>query len=379
MRRPSFRRAVSGGSLCSLAMIVLLAGGLLSGCGKAELPPPNPFEGKGFFPNPARRAGVLPREGKGGVLGAHSLGRAGDPLSGSFCGGTSLSRDGRRLSFRISGTGQGGESDGPDAVLHLARQDALRRALDCGGHRQIVRSFFDNLYHIGGREGQVLEQDLVETMAAFARYDVRSHSCKIAGSRLTCRVLLVGELRLEESDPDFGITRIALPQGGVLPEGSDLRMNLRVRVPGKEPVRLYLFDVDRRGEGVLLYPLPTQTGEEALGNQPLTLPPPGSQERFRVALPPGAPRTVERLFVIALRKGRLDVPVVVSPAGAGGVFYRIPDFRRSVLHRLFRLRGAGSLWTLREVPFEIVPKTAGGSNPLTVTPMIDTLQQRRIP
>ena len=60
----------------------------------------------------------------------------------------------------------------------------------------------------------------------------------------------------------------------------------------------------------------------------------------------------------------LDVPVVATPAGPGGVYYRVPDFRKNVLHRLFRLPGAGSLWTLREVPFEIVQKAAGGEDPL---------------
>ena len=372
MKRQLLRPPLSGGRLHSLALCALLAGGLLTGCETS--PPPNPFEGRApLFVEGGKGGPLRQMETKGfqGALPSGPQKNRPEPMARSFCTGTSLSRDGRRLSFHIEGTGQGGESDGPDAVLHLARQDALRRAMDCGGDRQIVRSFFDNVYHIGDREGQVLEQDLVETLAAFARYEERSPHCRISGSRLTCQVVLVGELRLEEVDPGFGISGISLSRGGVLPVGSDLRMGLRVRVPGKAPVRLYLFDVDQAGEGVLLYPLPT-TGEGRLpGNQPLTLPPPGSRESFRVALPPGASRTVERLFVIALRQGSLDVPVVATPAGPGGLYYRIPDFRKNVLHRLFRQKGAGSLWTLREVPFEIVPKAAKGSDPLAAPPAVD--------
>ena len=393
MRGRALRPGVSGGRCHALGLLSLLAGGLLTGCGTAPPPPPNPFAGRAPFFEPGSQPGKLAGNQGGSLRQEAKAGSQGDLFQGPpkartvrparpFCAGTTRSRDGRRLSFRILGTGQGGEGDGPDAVLHLARQEALRRALNCGGERQIVRSFFDNLYHIGGREGQVVEQDLVETLAAFARYEERSRSCRVEGSRLTCQVVLVGELRLEESDPGFGISGISLPRGGVLPEGSDLRMGLRVRVPGKGRVRLYLFDVDRRGEGVLLYPLPAQAEGRLPGNRPMTLPPPGSRERFAVALPPGASRTVERLFVLALRKGRLDVPVVATSAGEGGVYYRIPDFRKNVLHRLFRLPGAGSLWTLREVPFEIVPKAAAGADPLAAPPMGDTnvtAQQRSIP
>ncbi|MGC8530021.1 MAG: hypothetical protein ACP5OP_07480 [Leptospirillia bacterium] len=354
-----------------------MAGALLTGCGTTHVPPPNPFAGKGFFSDFADREGSLRQEREKSNSGGRSREASRLPLDRSFCAGTSLSRDGRRLSFRMVGTGQGGESDAPDAVLRLARQAALRRAMDCGGQRQIVRSFFDNVYHIGDREGQVLEQDLVETLAAFSRYEERSPSCRIAGSRLTCRVVLVGELRLEESDPSFEISGITLPRGGVLPAGSVLRMALRVQVPGTEPVRLYLFDVDRQGQGVLLYPLPSRAEGPIPGNRLVTIPPSGSREKFIVALPPGASRTVERLFVIVLRKGRLDVPVVATSAGQGGVYYRIPDFRKNVLRRLFRLRGAGSLWTLREVPFEIVPKSAEGSDPPAAIPMVDSVDINR--
>ena len=365
MKRERLRPGVAGGRLHALGLLALVAGGLLAGC--ATPPPPNPFDGRTPLFGAGGPGGSLRQAERKGVPGALPSGAPGDrmdPRARSFCTGTSLSRDGRRLSFHLVGTGQGGEGDGPDAVLHLARQDALRRAMDCGGDRQIVRSFFDNVYHIGDREGQVLEQDLVETLAAFARYEERAPLCRVAGSRLTCQVVLVGELRLEEVDPGFGISRISLPRGGVVPVGSDFRMGLRVRVPGKAPVRLYLFDVDQTGEGVLLYPLPGTEEGRLPGNRTVTLPPPGSREMFRVALPPGSSRTVERLFVIALRQGHLDVPVVATSAGPGGVYYRVPDFRKNVLHRLFRLPGAGSLWTLREVPFEIVPKAAGGEDPL---------------
>ena len=338
----------------SLSLLLSLSTGALlslSGCTGFDTPPPNPFEDRKIF---LETKG--PGRGEEGVSSA--LGRgAGE----NFCAGTRFSADGRRMRFSLTGRGEGGEGDAPDRVLALARRAALDRALRCSGNRQIVRSFFDNLYRIGGREGQVIEQDLIETMAAFSRYEEKVPSCQVRRARLSCRVLLVGEMRIEKADPGFGVTDLELSGGGVLPAGSDLNVRLTISVPSGKPVWLYLFDVDSEGRGSLLYPVPQETslasGELPAGRVPgnvaLVLPPVGSHERFRVALPQGQTRTVERLFVIVLRKGPLKVREREHLQKNHAVFYEVPRFSKDVLGQLFALPGAGSLWTFREVPFEI--------------------------
>lgn len=356
-RRPSLPLMFGGRSLGGLWLRGLLLGGVmvLSGCAGSSASPPNPFEGGAFFPEVSGPAS----SGRG------ALSRGGALRGDTFCQGTALSGEKGVMHFSLVGVGRGGESDAPDQVMALARRDALGRALRCSGTRQIVRSFFDNMYHIGDREGQVLEQDLIETMAAFSRYEATSQSCHVTGVRLTCRVRLLGEMRIEKADPGFAITNLSLPRGGVLPAGSSLTVKLKVRVPATRRVWLYLFDVDSRGQGSLLYPSTKDPTETSSANALLTLPRPGSGEIFRVALPPKAKRTVEHLFVVVLRKGPLTLAPHGQAQGKNAVLQAVPDFSREVLRQLFRLRGAGSLWTFREIPFEIVSASEGqgGSSP----------------
>ncbi|MGC8501155.1 MAG: hypothetical protein ACP5OS_08290 [Leptospirillia bacterium] len=361
-------------ALCLLGVSAALA---LSGCTEGQAPPPNPFASSSFF-----------REGAGQPAAPPGPRVSSRTLVAPLCAGTALSSDRKRMTFDLVGQGRGGEKDGPDEVLRLARRDALSRALRCSGNRQIVRSFFDNVTKIGDREGQVISRDLTETMAALSRYEVVAHVCRVAKSGLSCRVRLRGEMRVEEEDPSFTIGEIALPHGGVLSEGEPLTVSFRLggggaSVRGARPVRIYLFDVDARGEGFLLSPLPLPAGGASggvfPGNARVTLPPPGAPH-LRVALSPGERRTVERLFIVALRKGRLHIPTVKIAYGKNGPsLYRVKDFRSGVLSQLFRHRGPGSLWTMREIPFEIRGKAADDHPSADRTTLSATKRQRSFP
>ncbi len=367
----------------SLFRFLGLAGALVfAGCAGGQTPPPNPFASSSFF-----REGAAPSSKAPGPRVASRT-----PVA-PLCAGTVLSSDRKRMTFDLVGKGRGGEKDGPDEVLRLARIEALSRALRCSGNRQIVRSFFDNVYKIGDREGQVISRDLTETMAALTRYEALSPVCRVAGSRLSCRERLRGEMRLEEEDPSFTIGEIALPHGGVLSEGESLTVSFQLGGGGASGrggrgVRLYLFDVDSRDEGFLLYPLSLSgkllpaggaSGGLVPGNSRVTLPPPGAPFRFRVALSPGDRRTVERLFIVALRKGRLHLPTAKTPYGKDGSLTRVKNFRSEVLGQLFGLRGPGSLWTMREVPFEIRGKAADDHWPADRTTLSDKKRQRSFP
>lgn len=382
--RPFVRSGASLGKGRRVFRFLGLAGALvIAGCTGGQTPPPNPFASSSFFREGAAPSAKAP-------AGPRVASRI--PVA-PLCAGTALSADRKRMTFDLVGQGRGGEKDGPDEVLRLARVDALSRALRCSGNRQIVRSFFDNVYKIGDREGQVISRDLTETMAALSRYEALSPDCHVASALLSCRERLRGEMRLEEEDPSFTIGEISLPHGGVLSEGESLTVSFRLgeagaSVRGARHVRLYLFDVDLRGEGFLLYPLPLSRktlpaggASEGLfpGNSRVTLPPPGAPLRFRVALSPGERRTVERLFIVALRKGRLRLPAVGTPYGKDGSLYRVKDFRSGVLRQLFRLRGPGSLWTMREVPFEIRGKAADDHWPADRTTLSDKKRKRSFP
>lgn len=266
------------------------------------------------------------------------------------------SADRQKMYFRMDGRGTGGEHDGPDEVMVLARKDALERVLRCSGERQILESFYDNTYQMGGRSGQILSRDLFETLAAFSRDETIFRKCRIRGKSLVCKIRIQGWIRTESSDPSFAIRSFGMGNQGVFREGETLTIQFRLT----RPARIYVFDVEEDGQANLLFPTPLsgRMKNPLPAGELLSYPLPGSRTVLRVRLPGGRTRTLERLVIVALRKGRLEERSGASgnggKIGAREKLYVIGDFRKTVLEKLYRMRGPGRNWTMREIPFEIV-------------------------
>ena len=277
---------------------------------------------------------------------------------GNTCQMVQWSADRRKMFFRMDGRGTGGEHDGPDEVVALARKDALERVLRCSGERQILESFYDNTYQIGGRSGQVLSRDLFETMAAFSRDETIFRKCRIRGKSLACRIRIQGWIRIESADPSFVIRSFGMGNHGVFREGETLTVRFRLT----RPARTYLFDVEENGQANLLFPTPLsgRMKNPLPAGKLLSYPLPGSRTVLRVRLPEGRTRTLERLVIVALHKGSMDFGEKSEASrngrkkGAREKLYVIGDFRKTVLENLYRRRGPGREWTMREIPFEIV-------------------------
>ena len=275
-----------------------------------------------------------------------------DPFQNS-CRTTRWAGDRRKMFFLMDGRGTGGEHDGPDEVLALARKDALERVLRCSGERQVLESFYDNTYQSGGKAGQVLARDLFETLAAFSQDETLFRRCRVTEKSLICVIRIKGWIRTESTDPSFAIRSFGMGQRGILQEGDNLSVRFRLT----RPARVYLFDVEEDGQANLLFPTPLsgRLKNPLPSGKVLTYPPPGSRTRLRVRVPREKTRTLERLVIIALRKGGLDLPEEFSPTPkTPEKLYPIGDFQKTVLAGLYRMSGPGRYWTMREIPFEIV-------------------------
>jgi hypothetical protein len=278
--------------------------------------------------------------------------------------------DGRTFRFVMAGEGRGDEEDSPAKVLRRARRSALARVERCTGEQRIIASFFDASDRIGGREEQLLDRELLESLESLVRYEIRRRICRVEGKGFVCRVVLSGALRVVASDPAFRIVSAGTGHRGVYRPGEDLRVRFRLT----RPANLYLFDVDGKGQAFLLFPVREPGPGVRERNSPrnplpagreIVLPSPenksagrgvAGEERFVVTLPPGRRRTVEHLWLIALRGGHLFSKEEVFPVRPGGSpeeFFPVGNFRKKVLARLFRMNLPGRDWTIRVISFEI--------------------------
>lgn len=269
------------------------------------------------------------------------------------CADVSWSKDRRKMFYRMEGHGVGGEHDGPDEVLALARKEALLRVLRCSGERQILESFYDNTYVTDGKVGQAISRDLFETLDAFSRDETVFKTCRVAGKSLACTIRLQGWIRTETPDPAFSIRSFGMGRRGVFQDGEFLSIRFRLT----RSARVYLFDVEKKGQTALLFPVPLagRFPNPVPAGKIILYPPAGSRIRLRVRVPAGRTRTLERLVIVAIRKGRLGLSGRISQKKKGKeTLYAVGDFQKEVLPRLYRLRGPGRNWTFREIPFEIV-------------------------
>lgn len=257
------------------------------------------------------------------------------------------------MHFIAEGKGIGGEHDGPDEVLRIARDMALSRALRCSGERRIISSFFDDTYRIGGHEGQVIDREIFETLESQSSYEVTSRSCQIAEKNLLCRVTLRGTMQVVRHDPTF---RIRTEGFGIKVYKTGEVMRARFRLT--KPANVYLFDVDENGQAALLFPnaLLDVPKNPLPAGKCIVYPPEGIQGiRLVASLPPGRKRTLEHLWVIALRDFELMAPGEIGKIRSErGDLLMVGNFRKNILGRLYRMNIPGRMWTMREIPFEIV-------------------------
>ncbi|MGC8501329.1 MAG: hypothetical protein ACP5OS_09220 [Leptospirillia bacterium] len=341
--------------LCFLGGLSVLLPGCVTSGGPSPPSRPEKIASSSLPPSPAKKPPRAPEHPV--VLPPSSPVHA--PLH-SACGTITRSPSGQWLDFLIAGRGilPTGASD--KAVLARAEKNAVDRLDRCSGITRRLSAFYEGNSVSSPQDKRKILAQLGKILDLSPRFHMVRESCHDAGKNRSCDAFIEGRLRrLRPPDSGFLLHTSGLGQSGLLREGESIRL----RIFSSRSARVYLVDVDDRGQGVLLDPEPLPGGLSVPAGTWITYPPDTQKSlSLLAALPPKIPRTAGHLWVVA-REDSSPLPEKLRPEAAKGSLSVLKDFFGGFLSPIVHSKAG---WTFKVIPYEIVrasPPSSGSPAP----------------
>ncbi|EQD25511.1 MAG: hypothetical protein D084_Lepto4C00106G0001, partial [Leptospirillum sp. Group IV 'UBA BS'] len=265
-----------------------------------------------------------------------------------------------RLEFLISGRGVLKKSASFEAVQKRAEREAVARLIRCSGLGRAISGFYDRSRAPVPGDERRMARKIRMALGVVPRYRVLRESCREEGESRSCQVAIEGTVRRLRLDPRFVVRSSGVGKAGVLENGE----TVHVRFSLSRPATVYLFDVDEKGRGTLLFPGPLFGWTALPAGSRIVFPPEDQKAVTLVArLPAGSSWRLGHLFIMALAGRTLPgVESLVKNPRTDGNLPVVEDFFGRLLPELGH-RAKGGDWSLRVIPYETVGK--GPSPPAT--------------